>query len=282
MLGGHVRHQGGDRDLGLQDPQGHRGRDPGARRHADEELARPSAGRQDDPQGGPRRHHRLLHQPGRERQVRGQAADSEGGPRSRTCRCGTTCPPCRRNAADGGAARAAIRCSCDRSIQGMVEYPKVKVCSAHVAPVFLDAARHRRQGGGTDRGGRRRRRAADCVSGIVRAGFPGLDRGAGADQEPRIFQAPGRQFDRGAGSGGAAALRGGARARHRGLDRFHRARAGLGRLPVELQPADRRRRRDASVITASWCRPSTRSSSGRTATAPACGSAIPRSARSAC
>src|SRR5713101_2664799 len=33
------------------------------------------------PQGGPRRHHRLLHQPGRERKVRGQAAYPERGHR---------------------------------------------------------------------------------------------------------------------------------------------------------------------------------------------------------
>ena len=71
----------GDRDLRLQDPQGHRRRHPRARRHADEELARPSPGRQADPQGGSRRHHRLLHQPRGERKVRGQEAHSEGGPR---------------------------------------------------------------------------------------------------------------------------------------------------------------------------------------------------------
>ena len=37
----------------------------------------------------------------------------------------------------------------------MVEYPKVKVCAAHVAPVFLDAQKTVGQGGFADRGGRR-------------------------------------------------------------------------------------------------------------------------------
>ena len=77
-VGGHLRPQGGDREVRLQDPQGRRGRDPGARRHGDEELARPSARRQAHPQGGPRRHHRLLHQPRGGRKVRGQEEDPEG------------------------------------------------------------------------------------------------------------------------------------------------------------------------------------------------------------
>ena len=70
----------------------------------------------------------------------------------------------------------------------MVEYPKVKVCAAHVAPVFLDAQEDGRQGRVADRRGRARRRAADRVSGILRAGLSGLGGGAGADQEPRLFQ----------------------------------------------------------------------------------------------
>ena len=77
-LGRHLCHQAGGRGFGLQDSQGRRGRDPGARRHAAEELARASARRQDHPQGRPRRHHRLLHQPRRKRQARGQEADPEG------------------------------------------------------------------------------------------------------------------------------------------------------------------------------------------------------------
>ena len=102
-----------------------------------------------------------------------------------------------------------------------------------------------RQGGCADRGGRARRRAADRVPGILRAGLSGLGLGAGADQEPRILQAVRRQVDRGAGPGGAAALRCRARARNLRLDRHQRALAGIGRLPVELEPADRRGRRDA-------------------------------------
>ena len=57
-------------------------------------LAHP-AGRQAHPQGGSRRHHRLLHQPRGERKVRGQEAHPQGGAGRPTCRCGTTSRRCR-------------------------------------------------------------------------------------------------------------------------------------------------------------------------------------------
>ena len=81
----------------------------------------------------------------------------------------------------------------------MVYYPKVKVCAAHVAPVFLDAQATVAKGCEPDRRSSWRRRAAHRLSGILRARIPGLGGRAGAHQEPRLFQEAGRELDRGAG-----------------------------------------------------------------------------------
>src|SRR5262249_3040020 len=105
-----------------------------------EELARPPAGRQDHPQGGSRRHHRLLHQPGREREVRGQAAHSEGGPLGQHAVAAQPLDHACLIGSVGAAAAAAAAPSLGGGIIGMLAYPKAKVCAAHVAPVFLDAS----------------------------------------------------------------------------------------------------------------------------------------------
>ena len=81
-------------------------------------------------------------------------------------------------------------------------YPEVQgLCRARGAGLPR-RGRNRRQGLRVDRRGEPRRRAADRLSRILRARFPGLGRGAGADQEPRLLQTPGGKFDRGAGTGG--------------------------------------------------------------------------------
>src|SRR5262249_15390915 len=106
-----------------------------------DQLAGTPAGRQDDPQGRSCRHHRLLHQPRRERQARGEETHSQGRVAQEHAD-----PP--RSVENGGvrgrgmgrrrvAWRAALHPTNCRD--NMASYPIVKVCAAHVAPVFLDA-----------------------------------------------------------------------------------------------------------------------------------------------
>ena len=110
-LGRHLCHQDRGREIGLQDPQRHRRRDPRPRGPGDEELARPSARRQEDPQRGPRRHHRFLHQPGGKRKVRGQASDSEGRPREEHAVAAQPLRHAGVTGLNGGAGGAAVSSS---------------------------------------------------------------------------------------------------------------------------------------------------------------------------
>ena len=122
----------------------------------------------------------------------------------------------------------------------MVEYPKVKVCAAHVAPVFLDA-------------GKTVAKAISLIAEAARAGarliafpesfVPGFPVWA-AVQAPiknhdyfkrfaaQSIEVPGPEVQQ---LCDAAREHG-----HVRLDRYQRALAGIGRLPLEFEPDDRR------------------------------------------
>ena len=77
-------------------------------------------------------------------------------------------------------------------------YPKFKVCAAHVAPVFLDAAATVEKACALIAEASRAGARLIAFPEILRPRFPGVGRGAGAHQESRLLQTPGGKFDRGA------------------------------------------------------------------------------------